>query len=120
MRGSSFRHVDDRRLGERLEPLLTQFGPDAGLLRAGVGDVRSEIEMLVHPDRAGALDQPSVDQQLEIVHDLLLAKGVRDRSVRGWIRNGSKKSLNPIITILDTFLETFQTRVILRSAGSAT
>src|SRR5262245_20353998 len=53
MRGSSSRHVDDRRLGERLEPLLTQLGPDAGLLRAGVGDVRSEVEMLVHPDRAG-------------------------------------------------------------------
>src|SRR6516162_9458434 len=53
MRGSSFRQVDDRRLGERLEPLLTQLGPDTGLLRAGVGDVRSEIEMLVHPDRAG-------------------------------------------------------------------
>src|SRR5262249_39004018 len=53
MRGSSFRHVDDRRLGERLEPLQTQLGPEAGLLRAGVGDVRSEIEMLVHPLRAG-------------------------------------------------------------------
>src|SRR6516225_218047 len=40
--------------GERLEPLVTQLGPDTGLLRAGVGDVRSEIEMLVHPDRAGS------------------------------------------------------------------
>src|SRR5215471_5302748 len=48
-----FRHVDDGRLGELLESLPAQLGPDTGLLRAGVRDVRSEIEMLVHPDRAG-------------------------------------------------------------------
>src|SRR5262245_6104550 len=71
MRGSSFRDVNDRRRGERLEPLLTQLGPNAGLLRAGVGDVWSEIEMLVHPDRAGIepgghLERPvAVDDQTE-------------------------------------------------------
>src|SRR6516225_3112366 len=48
-----FRRVDDRRLGELLKALLAQFGPDTGLLRAGVRSVWSEIEMLVHPDRAG-------------------------------------------------------------------
>ena len=34
---------------------MTQLGPDTGLLRAGLGDVRSEIEMLVHPDRAAVI-----------------------------------------------------------------
>src|SRR5262249_7196458 len=48
-----FRHVDDGRLGELLEPLPAQLGPDAGLLRAGVRSVWSEIEMFIHPDRAG-------------------------------------------------------------------
>ncbi len=49
-----FRHVDDGRMGELLESLPAhQLGSDAGLLRAGVRRVRSEIEMLVHPDRAG-------------------------------------------------------------------
>src|SRR5262245_64207155 len=48
-----FRHVDDGRLGELLESLPAQLGPDTGLLRAGVRSVWSEIEVLVDPDRAG-------------------------------------------------------------------
>src|SRR5580704_15420654 len=48
-----FRHVDDGRLGEGLESLLALLNSDAGLLRTGERDVRSGIEMLVHPDRAG-------------------------------------------------------------------
>src|SRR5262245_62424981 len=50
---SLFRHVDDGRLGELLESLPAQLGPDTGLLRAGVRSVWSEVEMFIHPDRAG-------------------------------------------------------------------
>ena len=42
-----FRHIDNGRLGELLEPLPAQLGAEAGLLHAGERRVGPEVEMLI-------------------------------------------------------------------------
>src|SRR5262249_16624828 len=51
--GGLLRHVDDLKLRELLEPFLPEFDAQAGFLGTGEGDVRLDVEVLVHPYDAG-------------------------------------------------------------------
>src|SRR5262245_8442645 len=48
-----FRRIDEGCLGELAEPFPAQLDADAGLLRPPERDVRSHVQVLVDPDRAG-------------------------------------------------------------------